>query len=72
MTKSGCPGATSNGFGDLVERRRHPQMTVSGFDAEFVVPATQVLDERIPRMITLALGSVFSPRIGRSLALRRP
>ena len=44
---------------------------MSGFDAEFVVTAPQVLDERVPR-ITVAVRSVRRPRIGRNRALSRP
>jgi hypothetical protein len=67
-----CSGARSDCSGEFVERGRDPEMTVSSVDAEFVVTATQVLHERVTRMITLAVGSDFSLRIGRSLALSRP
>ena len=45
---------------------------VAGFDAEFVLAASQVLDDRVPRITTLAVRSVPRSRIGRSLALSRP
>jgi len=40
-----CSRLRSDGMDELVERRRDPEMTISGIDAEFVVPATQVLNE---------------------------
>src|ERR1700730_14082077 len=42
-----CPSARSDGSRELVEGCREPEMTVSGVDAELVVAATQVLDERV-------------------------
>ena len=44
----------------------------SASTAELVVATTQVLDERVPRITTLAVRFVFSPRIGLSLAFSRP
>jgi hypothetical protein len=43
--KSVCPVAPSNSFPRLVKCRRDAEMTVSGLDAKFAVPATQVLHE---------------------------
>jgi hypothetical protein len=44
--KVGCfGGARSDDSGEFVQRRRDPKMTVSGLDAELVVPTTQVLAE---------------------------
>ena len=38
-------GARSDDSGEFIQRRRDHKMTVSGLDAELVVPATQVLGE---------------------------
>jgi hypothetical protein len=40
-------GVGSDGFGEFIEPRPDHKMTVSGFDAEFIMPATQVLYERM-------------------------
>jgi hypothetical protein len=40
-------GAGLDGGGEFVERRRDPKMTVSSLGAEFIVPPTQVLQERM-------------------------
>jgi hypothetical protein len=37
----------SNRCGQLVERGREPQMLMAGFNAEFVVAAAHILDERV-------------------------
>jgi hypothetical protein len=34
----GCVGPRSDGFGEFVAHR-HPEMTLSGLDTEFVVPS---------------------------------
>jgi len=41
-------GHGSDCLDEFVERRRKPEMTISGIDAEFVVPAPQVLNEPMP------------------------
>ena len=62
-------GEFGEGFGD-------PMLGIE-VDAEFVVAAAQVLDERVPGaddpvQITRAERSCFSPRIGRSRDFSRP
>jgi len=58
--------------GEFVERSGETQTACSRVDAEFVVAAAKVLDERMTADITVAVRSVFNPRIGRSLAFNRP
>jgi hypothetical protein len=51
-----CFFVRSDDLDDLVERRRKPEKKMPGVDAEFVVPAPQVLTERTtPEMITPAV-----------------
>ena len=46
--RSRCvPRSRSDHLDEMVERRREPEMTTSGIDADFVVPAPQVLNERM-------------------------
>ena len=62
---------SSDGGSELVEcggqQERWP-----GVDGQLVVATSQVLDEGVARITTLAVRWVLSPRIGRSRAFSRP
>jgi hypothetical protein len=60
-----------DGEGEFGEGR-HESMFRVGIRAEFVVAATDVLDEGVPALITRIERSCLMPRIGRSRALSRP
>jgi hypothetical protein len=65
-------GVRSDRFGEFIESCRQSKPHMTGFDAEFVVAAPQVLDECVTAITVDAVRAVRRPRIGRSLALSRP
>ena len=62
---------SSDGGEEFVERGCDA-LVRCGVDAEFVLAAAKVWRNAGPLMLTLAVHSRFKPRIGRSLAFRRP
>jgi hypothetical protein len=62
----------SGHFREFVEGSGAAKMTIPGVHAEFVLPRLTFWMNALPSMVTVAVRSVFSPRIGRSLALDRP
>ena len=63
---------SSDRLSELVERGCHPELSVDPVNAEFVVAAAHVLEERVPADHDAAVRSRRNPPIGRSLACRQP
>lgn len=62
----------SDHCGELIKRRSAAKVVGAGFDAEFVVAAAKVRDERVTRDDRRRVAVGLQSPIGRSLAFSRP